>query len=185
MKKVAAGPGSTDLEPGAIDPAAESRQNNSRMGIVQAVIFGLLGAAFGSFLNVCVDRLPAGRSLLRPPSHCDGCGRRLTAAELIPVFSYLALRGRCRTCGVKVPLRVLLVELGCGLFLGWLIWSRGLTPESGIIALYAFIFAAVALIDLKHQIIPNRIVYPSLVLALALAPLFIHAGQGGTAAQGL
>src|SRR3990172_6404736 len=74
------------------------------------VIFTLLGACIGSFLNVCIDRLPVGGSLLRPPSRCDGCGRPLSFFENVPVIAYLALRGRCRTCGARIPLRVLAVE---------------------------------------------------------------------------
>ncbi len=117
------------------------------MEIYWAVIFGLLGASIGSFINVCVDRLPANRSLNYPPSHCDSCQRRLSALDLVPVFSYLVLRGRCRYCGAKIPLRVLLVELGCGLFLALLFWFKGLTLEFGIVALYSFIFIAIGLID--------------------------------------
>src|SRR3990170_5508725 len=75
----------------------------------------VVGAVIGSFLNVCIDRLPRGESLLAPPSHCDACGRRLDPLELVPVLSYLAARGRCRTCRTLIPRRVLWVEGGTGL----------------------------------------------------------------------
>ncbi len=86
------------------------------MEIYLAIVLGLLGASIGSFINVVADRIPANHSLLRPPSHCDNCQKRLTGLDLIPVFSYIFLRGRCRYCGAKIPLQVLMVELGCGLW---------------------------------------------------------------------
>ena len=82
------------------------------MNIVLAVLSALLGAAIGSFLNVCLDRLPAGKSLVSPPSHCDACQHRLSWKDLRPVFSYLWLRGRCRYCHAAIPRRVFWVELG-------------------------------------------------------------------------
>jgi leader peptidase (prepilin peptidase) / N-methyltransferase len=147
------------------------------MEIYLIVIFGLLGAAFGSFINVCVDRLPAGKSLNYPSSHCDACQKKLTVTDLIPVFSYLALRGRCRYCGAKIPLRVLWVELGCGLFTAFLFWYKGLTLDFAFIAFYSYIYIVIALIDLKHQLILNKIVYPALVVALIIAPFFIKSGN--------
>jgi leader peptidase (prepilin peptidase)/N-methyltransferase len=143
------------------------------MEIYLAVLFGLLGVCIGSFLNVAIDRLPSGKSLVMPPSHCDACGRRLSTIDLIPVFSYIALRGRCRTCKVRIPLRILLVELGCGLFLALLFLYKGLTIEFGVIALYSFVFIAIGLIDLRTRLILNKIVYPSLVAALIISPFFL------------
>ncbi|MBS3753811.1 MAG: prepilin peptidase, partial [Anaerolineales bacterium] len=86
-------------------------------------IYGLLGAVLGSFLNVCIDRLPREESIVSPPSHCPHCQRTLRPLELIPIFSYLVLSGRCRTCEEKIPLRVLWVEIGTGV-LFVLIWQR-------------------------------------------------------------
>ncbi len=148
------------------------------MEIYLTVIFGWLGAAIGSFLNVCVDRLPADQSLSYPPSHCDACQKRLSALELIPVFSYIALRGRCRSCKAKIPLRVLWVELGCGLLTAFLFWYKGLTLDFAVIAFYSYIFIVIALIDFKYQLILNKIVYPSLIAALIIAPFFIKSGDG-------
>jgi leader peptidase (prepilin peptidase) / N-methyltransferase len=138
------------------------------MEIALVVIFAVLGACIGSFINVCVDRLPAGKSLLAPPSHCDGCQQSLSWFELVPVFSYLWLRGRCRRCGSKVPLRVLLVELGCGLFLALLVWYRGLNLDFAVIAFYSFVFVVIGLIDLQTKLILNKIVYPIAVVAIVL-----------------
>src|SRR5262245_12788793 len=78
------------------------------------VIAALFGLAFGSFANATIHRLATGRSLLGR-SCCDACGRALRFVELVPVLSYLALRGRCATCGVPIGARTLLVEAGCGI----------------------------------------------------------------------
>jgi prepilin signal peptidase PulO-like enzyme (type II secretory pathway) len=142
------------------------------------VIFGILGACIGSFLNVCVDRLSDNRSLISPPSHCDGCQRRLTAPDLIPIFSYLFLGGRCRTCGTRIPFRVFLVELGCGLLTALIFWLKGLTLDFAFITFYSYIFIVIGLIDLKTQLILNKIVYPSLIAGLIIAPFFISGGDG-------
>ena len=87
-----------------------------------ALIVVVFGLALGSFLNVCIDRLPAGQSILRPRSHCPACKTTLAARDMVPVLSYLLLRGRCRYCSAPIPKRVLLVEAGTGL-LFLLAWS--------------------------------------------------------------
>jgi len=79
------------------------------------VLVVLLGLAVGSFLNVCIDRLPNGQSILRPRSHCPVCKTVLAARDLVPVLSYLLLRGRCRYCSTPIPRRVPFVEAGTGL----------------------------------------------------------------------
>ncbi len=75
----------------------------------------LAGLAMGSFLNVCIDRLPRGQSLFSPGSHCDVCQTPLAARDLVPVASYLLLRGKCRYCAAAIPLRVPLVEVAAAL----------------------------------------------------------------------
>ena len=146
------------------------------MEIYLAVILGIFGAAVGSFINVCVDRLPNNISLMRPSSHCDACQKRLTALDLIPVISYLILRGRCRSCGARIPLRVLLVEIGCGLFTAFVFLEKGLTVDFALIIFYAYIFITIGLIDLDHQLILNKIVYPSVVIALLLDAFIAQRG---------
>ncbi len=122
----------------------------------------------GSFLNVCIDRLPSGRSLLRPPSQCDACGRRLTPADLVPIISYLWLRGRCRSCGAHISYRLPLVEAAtAGLFA--LLWHYFPGPQFFIAAYYGSLFLVIAFIDLEHTIIPNQLTYPALLLALPLS----------------
>ena len=133
-----------------------------------AIIFGFIGASLGSFFNVCVDRLPADKSIVNPPSHCDSCQRRLTTLDLIPVLSFLVLRGRCRTCGARIPWRVFLVELGCGLYLALLFWFKGLGADFGLIAFFSFVLILIGLIDLQSQLVLPAVVYPAVAVALLL-----------------
>lgn len=132
------------------------------------ILLGVLGAVIGSFLNVCIDRLPAGKSLIGPPSHCDACNRRLGVLDLVPVVSYLVLRGRCRYCGARVPGRVFWVEVGSALFLALAYWYFGLSAQFAFIAFYGFVFIVLGVIDLEHKRILNVIVYPMSVVALIL-----------------
>jgi leader peptidase (prepilin peptidase)/N-methyltransferase len=138
------------------------------LGIVFCVLLGLL---VGSFLNVCIDRLPAQQSLLAPPSHCSSCGRRLAVTDLVPVFSYLFLRGRCRYCGAVLPKRMMVVEAGTGLLFGFLFWHYGLSLELALAMVYASLFIVLSVIDLDHQLILNAIVYPAVPAFLALSLL--------------
>ncbi len=150
------------------------------MDVVITVALALLGVAIGSFLNVCIDRLPAGRSLVYPPSHCDSCQRSLSTRDLIPVFSYLWLRGRCRYCQAHVPQRVLWVEVGTGLLFALLYPYLRLTDfticpnlnlavEFAIVALYCSLFIVIMVIDLEHKLILNKVVYPAAVVALVIS----------------
>lgn len=118
---------------------------------VVAWIYSLLGVCIGSFLNVCIDRLPAGGSVLSPPSHCPHCERRLTGLELIPILSYIFLRGRCKECGGKIPLRVLTVELGTGIIflLTWL--HFGQSWETLLYSLYGALLVVIGVVDLENQ----------------------------------
>lgn len=135
------------------------------------VLFFLLGAAVGSFLNVVADRLPAGKSIISPPSHCPNCQRKLSAKDMIPIFSYLWLRRRCRYCGATIPMRLFWVELGTAVLFTFLYWHYGLGWELTIVALYCCLFIALLVIDLEHGILPNKIVYPGMAIALIVAIL--------------
>ncbi len=133
------------------------------------VIFALLGLAVGSFLNVCIDRLPLNKSIVFPPSHCEACQHKLAAKDLIPVFSYLRLRGRCRYCKAAVPRRLFWVELATALIFALLSWYYGLSPALGIMAFYACLFIIIFVIDLEQGLILNKVVYPGMVVAFLLA----------------
>ncbi len=141
------------------------------MAVPLIVFWGFLGSAVGSFLNVVADRLPEGGSLLHPPSHCEACGRRLTAPELLPVLSYLALRGRCRTCKAPVGARVLAVELGTGLLFALAACKIAPATPSAWIALllastYLAVLVAVTVTDLEHGLILDRVTFPAIGLGL-------------------
>ena len=141
------------------------------MEIALIIIFAILGLEVGSFLNVCIDRLPQNKSIAFPPSHCESCQHKLAAKDLIPVFSYLRLRGRCRYCQASVPRRLLWVELATAVIFALLTWHYGLSPALGIMIFYACLFIVVSVIDLEHGLILNKVVYPSMVVALLLALL--------------
>jgi leader peptidase (prepilin peptidase)/N-methyltransferase len=136
-------------------------------------IFTILGMVIASFLNVCIDRLPRNGSLLFPPYHCPACQRRLAAKDLIPVFSYLRLRGRCRYCRAPIPRRLLGMEIGIGALFPLLYWHYGLTAELGIIAYYCCLFIVLLVIDWEHGLILNRIVYPAMIAAVLIS-IFVH-----------
>jgi len=137
--------------------------------IVLIILFAILGLAVGSFLNVCIDRLPQNKSIAFPPSHCEACQHKLAAKDLIPVFSYLRLRGRCRYCQASVPRRLFWVELATALIFTLLCWHYGLSVELGVMAFYACLFIIIFVIDLEQGLILNKVVYPGMVVALLLA----------------
>lgn len=134
-------------------------------------LFFALGAVVGSFLNVVADRLPTGRSIVSPPSHCPECQRGLSAKDMIPLFSYLWLKGRCRYCGATIPMRLLWVELGTGVLFAFSYWHYGFGWELAMVAFYCCLFIALLIVDLEHGILPNKIVYPGMVVALVVAAL--------------
>ena len=143
------------------------------------VIFGI-GASVGSFLNVVSDRVPDGRSLLGPRSFCDSCKRTIPSRELFPVFSYILLGGKCRECGAPIPLRVLGVELVSGLLFLAIFLKFGLIFESLVLSFAVSLLTVVAVIDLEHGLIINKIVLPSIVVLLLLAPFWSYFGPART-----
>lgn len=131
----------------------------------------LLGAAFGSFANVVIYRLPAGISIVRPGSSCPHCGRAITWYDNLPILSYLVLRGRCRHCRARISPRYLVVEVAAAV-----LWT-GVTLRFGLSwvlpAFFAFVTALLILsaIDLAHRRIPNRVLAPATILAVILLTL--------------
>lgn len=134
---------------------------------ILAVIFGLV---IGSFLNVCIYRIPRGMSVVAPPSHCTGCDKRLSVLDLVPVISYLILQGKCRQCGAKISPRYPLVELFCGAGFLLLYINFGLTVEflAGLVLFSGLVVCS--LIDLDHRIIPDGV---NLTLGLIAIPLLL------------
>lgn len=131
---------------------------------------GALGAAIGSFLNVVADRVPAGESILRPPSACPHCQRRLTPLEMVPILSYLALRGRCRSCGGRIPLRTLIVEIATAALFA-LAWLRfGASTRTLLVLLFGAFFIIFFVTDYERGVIPNAIVFPAILVSLLAVP---------------
>lgn len=133
------------------------------------IIIFIIGLLFGSFANVIIYRMPKEESIVYPPSHCPNCGERLRALDLVPVFSWIFLGGRCRYCKEKISPRYAVVELLCGmLFLG--VYLRyGLTMETLSGCVFAVILLATAFIDLDHGIIPDKLTYPGIAIGLLLS----------------
>ncbi|MEA2314874.1 MAG: leader peptidase (prepilin peptidase) / N-methyltransferase [Solirubrobacteraceae bacterium] len=157
---------------------------------MEALTFaGVLGAVFGSFLNVVAYRLPRRESLVRPRSRCPRCGTPIKPYDNIPIISWLLLRGRCRSCSEAIPVRYPLIEaLTAALCVGAVLAHSSLAAVTlGIVLI--LLAVPVALIDLEHRIIPNRLTALGAVLALiigtALDPggestrLIAGAGAGG------
>ena len=118
------------------------------------LIFGLL---IGSFLNVVIYRLPNNKSIVSPPSSCGSCGHRLGPIDLVPVLSYVFLRGRCRHCGAKFSPRYPLVEVLTGGLFSLLYWRFGFSFDFIRFAILTCILVSAAFIDIDHRIIPDKL----------------------------
>jgi len=131
----------------------------------------VLGAATGSFLNVCVVRLPAEESVVRPPSRCPGCAARIAWYDNIPILSYLWLRGRCRHCGEPISARYPLVEASTALvWLGMAVWYGPSWRALEGAVLFSLLLG-IALIDARHYLIPDVLSVGGLAAGLALSLL--------------
>jgi len=131
----------------------------------------VLGGIVGSFLNVAIHRLPRGESLVRPASHCPACGRPVRPWENVPLLSYLALRGRCAGCGVRIPLRYPAVECATGVLFAAIVWRHGLGPMTPLWLAFGAALLAAAWIDSQHRIIPDEISLGGLGVGLVGVPL--------------
>lgn len=131
-------------------------------------LFFLLGLFTGSFLNVVIYRLPRGETIIWGRSYCPACGLALAWYDLVPVLSYLALRGRCRYCGTPISPRYLLVELLTGAVFVALFYRFGPTPALAKYLFLGAVLIAAAFIDLEHYLIPNRLVLAGLAGAVIL-----------------
>lgn len=130
---------------------------------LRAIVGVPVGLVLGSFMTVVVARVPAGESLVRPRSRCPSCGTPIRNVDNVPVVSWLVLRGRCRACGARIPAVYPLLELATALVV---VAAAVAAPDvwtAVMLGALASMLPAIALIDLRHRIIPNRLMYPSLV----------------------
>ncbi len=144
---------------------------------MEATFAGVLGAVFGSFLNVVVHRLPRHESLVTPASHCPKCSTPVKPYDNIPILSWLLLRGHCRGCGAPISARYPLIEaLTATLCVGAVLTHDASAGIALSVALILLIVPA-AFIDLEHRIIPNKITALGAVLALAIGLALDPAGE--------
>lgn len=131
---------------------------------IQAGVVFVFGAVIGSFLNVCIYRLPLSQSVVSPGSHCMGCGTAIRWYDNIPVISWIVLRGRCRSCKTSFSIRYPLIELLTGILALLLFLKYGLSPVFGVMFLFCAALVVITFIDFDHQIIPDEISLPGIIL---------------------
>lgn len=141
---------------------------------MEEIIVALFGLIIGSFLNVCVVRIPYEESVLRPPSHCVHCAAPISWYDNIPVLSYIALMGKCRTCSERISPRYMLVEILTA-FIAVAIFRLGLPPRVfALSAAYSACLIVITFIDIDHKIIPDVITIPSIMIAPGMAHVVGH-----------
>jgi leader peptidase (prepilin peptidase)/N-methyltransferase len=138
---------------------------NEFLGIV-AGVFGLM---FGSFLNVCIVRLPADESLMRPRSKCPKCGHMVGWRDNLPVLSWILLRGKCRHCGEPISWQYPLVEIMVGVIWAAAAWHYGATATALSAALFGTMLLGIGITDARHYIIPDEYTWGGLVIGLLLS----------------
>lgn len=143
------------------------------------LVAGLLGASIGSFLNVCIYRLPEGESVVSPRSRCPQCGTQIGWRDNFPVLSYVLLRGRCRGCGVRISPQYPLVELAAALIWVAAVARYGLAWQALVVAIFFTLLLGIALTDARTYIIPDEFTIGGTVagVALAAAPGGVSLGQ--------
>jgi leader peptidase (prepilin peptidase)/N-methyltransferase len=129
-------------------------------------VFGLL---FGSFLNVCIYRIPRDLSVVLPRSFCPECGNSIAAYDNVPLFSYLLLRGRCRACRQPIGWRYPAVELTTAVLFGLVAWRYGLTLSALKWAIFESLLVALFWIDLEERLLPDELTLGGTLVGLLLA----------------
>ena len=151
------------------------------MAAMTLLFVALFGLVIGSFLNVVIHRLPRDLSLVHPPSSCPGCGARIRPYDNIPVLSYIVLRGKCRACGHRISPQYPAVEAltAAGFVLVYLHGGRAVGLELVAGCVFTSALIALGFIDFHHQVLPDAITLPGLVLALVYAFFRDDLGIGG------
>lgn len=137
--------------------------------LIYAVFVFMFGMVVGSFLNVCICRMPKNESIVSPPSHCPFCSYQISWYDNVPLFSYLFLKGKCRGCGAHISLQYPLVELLNGVLALLLFLRFGATPAGAVLFLFCSALVVITFIDIEHQIIPDEISLPGIVIGFVLS----------------
>ncbi|MCQ4088770.1 A24 family peptidase [Saccharibacillus sp. JS10] len=160
------------------------------MMIFLSIYVTVVGLLFGSFFNVVGLRVPVGESVVHPPSRCGNCQTRLGAKDMVPVFSYLFSRGKCRHCGVKFSAVYPLFEAATGILFLWMFLRFGLTGAAAIGIVLSSLCVIVTVADLKYMLIPNKVLLFFAPILIVLRFVFMeqawwHYGLGGLFGGGL
>jgi leader peptidase (prepilin peptidase)/N-methyltransferase len=139
---------------------------------MEYLIVFIFGTIIGSFLNVCIYRLPLGKSIVTPRSHCPFCGRAIRWYDNIPLISFVVLKRRCRNCGTPIPVRYFLVELVTALSGILILYHFSMTPAFFIYWFFTFALITVVAIDVEHQEIPDIISIPGIFVGIVLMTAF-------------
>jgi leader peptidase (prepilin peptidase)/N-methyltransferase len=142
--------------------------NEALLSKLWGVVIFAFGTVVGSFLNVCIWRLPRDESLIKPGSHCPKCGTHIAWYDNIPILSYIFLRGKCRHCGEPISIRYLLVEALTGTLFVLLYLKFSLTIALAVYCALVASFIVVAFVDLEHYIIPNEITFGGIAVGFVL-----------------
>lgn len=150
--------------------------------MIAEIIAFLFGAVVGSFLNVCIHRMPEGKSVVWPRSHCPHCKKRIPGYDNIPFLSYILLRGKCRYCKKRISLRYPLVELLTAIIFVIFFNQFGLTYEFFFYIFFVCALIIATFVDIKHRIIPDEVSVGGLILGfvlsaikgLSLSPFIFH-----------
>jgi leader peptidase (prepilin peptidase)/N-methyltransferase len=134
-----------------------------------ASVAAVFGALIGSFLNVCIHRLPRGQSIVRPRSACPSCGAELSWSDNVPIVSYLLLRGRCRGCGAAISIRYPIVEVVTAALFAACWWQFGFSLLFASRVVLGCSLIVLFAIDLEHQLLPNVITLPGIVVGFAFS----------------
>lgn len=136
------------------------------MTLLVAIFCVLFGLAFGSFLNVCISRLPQHASIVRPASRCPACGTAIRAWDNVPLLSWALLRGRCRSCAWRIPWRYPLVELATAALFLLAYLTFGPTMETAGMALLCFLLLGLAVMDAEAFLLPDSFTLPGILLGV-------------------
>jgi leader peptidase (prepilin peptidase)/N-methyltransferase len=137
--------------------------------VFAAAVGALFGAVIGSFLNVCIVRLPAEQSVVSPPSRCPKCGKPVEWRDNIPVISWLLLGGKCRGCREPISILYPIIELATAVLWAGMAWHYGLSLDALRGALFGTLLLGIALTDAREYIIPNEFTYGGLAIGLILS----------------